>query len=62
MDFEQEVIVGLVCEHERGPAIAVGLPPLIFPFDASKANCGGGFTDLLQVRACRLSLMIRSCM
>ena len=44
LDFEQEVVVGLVCEHERGPAIAVGLPP---PFDASKADCSRGFTDLL---------------
>ena len=51
LDFEQEVILGLVCEHEWGPAIAVGLPPLVFPFDASKADCGGGFTDLLQVYA-----------
>ena len=31
--------------------IAIGLPLLIFPFDAFKTNCGGGFTDLLQVRA-----------
>ena len=47
LDFDQEVVVGLVRKHERGPAIAVGLPPLVLPLDASEANCSGGFTDLL---------------
>ena len=47
LEFDQEVVVGLVCEHERGPAIAVGLPPLELPFDAFKADCSGGFADLL---------------
>ena len=53
LDFELIMIVSLVCEHEWGPSIAVGFPPLVFPFDASKANCGGGFTHLLLVRAGR---------
>ena len=51
LDFEQEVVLGLVCEHERGPAIAVGLPSLVLPLDAAKADCGGGFADLLQAHA-----------
>ena len=51
LDFEEEVILSLVCEHEWGPSIAVGFPPLVLPFDSSEANCGGGFADLLQVSA-----------
>ena len=47
LEFDQEVLVGLVREHERGPAIAVGLPPLVLPLDASKADCSGCFADLL---------------
>ena len=47
LEFDQEVVVGLVREHERGPAIAVGLQPLVLPLDASKADCSGFFADLL---------------
>ena len=47
LDFDQEVVVRLVRLHEWGPAVAVGLPLLILPFDASQTNCSGGFTDLL---------------
>ena len=47
LEFDQEVVVGLVRKHERGPAITVELPPLVLPFDASKADCSGGFADLL---------------
>ena len=47
LDFEQEVVVGLVSEHEWGPAVPVGFSFLVLPFDAAKAYCRGGFADLL---------------
>jgi hypothetical protein len=47
--------VGLVGQHERGPAVSVGLP-----FDASEANFGGGFTDVLQILACRVWVKVHS--
>ena len=43
----------LVGQHMWGPAVSVGLPSFVFPFDATKANFGGGFTDLLEVLAGR---------
>jgi hypothetical protein len=51
LDFEQEVVVCLVGEHERGPAITVELLLFVLPIDATKANFCIGFADLLQVCA-----------
>jgi hypothetical protein len=45
--------VRLVGQHMWGPAVSVGLPSFVFPFDATKANFGGGVTDLLEVLASR---------
>ena len=59
LDIEKEVIVGLVGNHERGPAVTVGLPPLMLPFDAAEADSGGGFTDLLQILACGFRVEVR---
>ena len=47
--LEQEVDVGLVGEHRGGPPVAVGLPPLVFPFDPTEASLGGGGADSGQV-------------
>ena len=33
----------------RRPAVPVGLPSFVFPFDAAEANLGGSFADLLKV-------------
>ena len=32
-----------------GPSIPVGFPSFVFPFNASKTNCGGGFADVLKI-------------
>ena len=34
-----------------GPSVPIGFPSLVFPFDASKANCGGGLADVLKIGA-----------
>ena len=33
----------------RCPAVSIGSPSFVFPFDATKANFRKGFTDLLEV-------------
>ena len=33
------------------PAITVGFPPFVLPFDSAEADFGGGFADLLEVLA-----------
>ena len=35
----------------RCPAISIGFLSFVFPFDATKPNFRGGFTDLLEVLA-----------
>ena len=35
----------------RCPAVSVGSPSFVFPFDATKPNFRQGFTDLLEVLA-----------
>ena len=35
----------------RCPAVSIGSPLFVFPFDATKANFRRGFTDLLEVLA-----------
>ena len=45
------MVVRLVGQHMWGPAVSVGLPSFVFPFDAAEANFGGGFADLLEVLA-----------
>jgi hypothetical protein len=47
LGFEQEVVMGLDCYHEWGSAVPVGFPLFVLPFNAAKANCRGGFADLL---------------
>ena len=47
LGFEEEVVVGLISEHVGGPAIAVGAPLFVFPFDASEPSAGGCLADLL---------------
>ena len=48
MDFEEEVVLCLIGEHVGvGPAISVGAPLFVFPFDATESNAGGCFADLL---------------
>ena len=47
------MVVRLVGQHMWGPAVSVELPSFVFPFDATEANFGGGFTDLLEVLAGR---------
>ena len=47
MDFEEEVVLCLIGEHVGGPAVAIGSPLFVFPFDATESNAGGCFADLV---------------
>ena len=49
--FKEEVVLRLVGQHMWGPAVPVGFPSFVFPFDFAKSNLGGGFADLLEVLA-----------
>ena len=44
----------------RCPAVSVGSPLFVFPFDATKANFRGRFTDLLEVLAGRCGGEVRA--
>ena len=44
----------------RCPAVSIGSPLFVFPFDATKANFCGGFTDLLEVLAGRCGGEVRA--
>ena len=49
LDFEEEVVLGLVGYHVWCPSVTVGFPSFVLPFDSTEANFGGGFTDVLEV-------------
>ena len=49
------MVVRLVGQHMRRPAVPVGLPSFVFPFDAAEANFGGGFADMLKLADSGLS-------
>ena len=46
LNLEKEVVVGLVGEHERGPAVMVVLLPLVLSFVAAEENFSGCFADV----------------